>query len=122
GLRAAVVNLDDAFGERLLPQLPPVLQRIGTSARGNAQALVRAENVALDAAGIAFDLVLGDARHPVRSPLLGRFNIDNLLAVAAVLHALGEDAGAIAAVLPRLQPIPGRMNRLGGERGLPLVV
>jgi UDP-N-acetylmuramoyl-L-alanyl-D-glutamate--2,6-diaminopimelate ligase len=98
------------------------LRVIGTSARANADAQVRAENVALDAAGIAFDLVLGDARHPVRSPLLGRFNVDNLLAVAGVLHALGEAPDAIAAVLPRLEPIPGRMNRLGGADGLPLVV
>ena len=122
GLRAAVVNLDDAFGVSLLAQLPATLHGIGTSARGQAQALVHAENVVLDAAGIAFDLVLGDARHPIRSPLLGRFNIDNLLAVAGVLHALGEADADIAAVLPRLQPIPGRMNRLGGEGGLPLVV
>ncbi len=122
GLRAAVVNLDDAFGVRLLAQLPAQLHGIGTSARGDMQALVRAESVVLDAAGIAFDLVLGDARHAIRSPLLGRFNVDNLLAVAGVLHALGEDAADIAAVLPRLQPIPGRMNRLGGENGLPLVV
>ena len=122
GLRAAVVNLDDAFGVSLLAQLPAGVRGIGTSARGNGQALVRARNVTLDAAGIAFDLVLGDERHAVRSPLLGRFNVDNLLAVAGVLHALGEDGGDIAAVLPALQPIPGRMNRLGGEEGLPLVV
>jgi UDP-N-acetylmuramoyl-L-alanyl-D-glutamate--2,6-diaminopimelate ligase len=122
GLRAAVVNLDDAFGVRLLAQLPATLRGIGTSAHGQAQALVRAENVVLDAAGIAFDLLLGDARHPIRSPLLGRFNIDNLLAVAGVLHALGETDMDIAAALPQLQPIPGRMNRLGGEGGLPLVV
>jgi UDP-N-acetylmuramoyl-L-alanyl-D-glutamate--2,6-diaminopimelate ligase len=122
GLHAAVINADDAFGAQLLDSLPPALQRIGTSARGNADARVRAENVALDAAGIAFDLVLGDARHPIRSPLLGRFNIDNLLAVAAVLHALGESDAAIVAALPQLQPIPGRMNRLGGQDGQPLVV
>jgi UDP-N-acetylmuramoyl-L-alanyl-D-glutamate--2,6-diaminopimelate ligase len=127
GLRAAVVNLDDAFGARLLAQLPAELHGIGTSAQGNAQALVRAENVVLDAAGIAFDLVLGSTplesvRHAIRSPLLGRFNVDNLLAVAGVLHALGENAADIVGVLPRLQPIPGRMNRLGGEGGLPLVV
>ena len=65
--------------------------------------------------------LLGDERRSVRSPLLGRFNIDNLVAVAGVLHALGHDADAIAGVLPRLQPIPGRMNRLGGG-ALPLVV
>ncbi|TKR29785.1 UDP-N-acetylmuramoyl-L-alanyl-D-glutamate--2,6-diaminopimelate ligase [Luteimonas gilva] len=122
GLRAAAINLDDEFGVSLLAQLPESVRGIGLSARGNAQAQVRAENVALDASGIAFDLVLGDARYPVRSPLLGRFNIDNLLAVAGVLHALGESDEAIAAALPKLQPIPGRMNRFGGDGKLPLVV
>ncbi|WP_242112294.1 UDP-N-acetylmuramoyl-L-alanyl-D-glutamate--2,6-diaminopimelate ligase [Luteimonas aquatica] len=117
GLRAAAINLDDAFGAGLLAQLPPAVRGIGLSARGQAQAQVRAENVALDASGIRFDLVLGDARHALHSPLLGRFNIDNLLAVAGVLHALGERDEDIAAVLPQLQPIPGRMNRLGGDIG-----
>ncbi|MCL1634568.1 UDP-N-acetylmuramoyl-L-alanyl-D-glutamate--2,6-diaminopimelate ligase [Luteimonas sp. SX5] len=122
GLRAAAINLDDEFGVSLLAQLPESVRGIGLSAQGQAQALVRAENVALDASGIAFDLVLGDERFAVRSPLLGRFNIDNLLAAAGVLHALGETPQAIAAALPQLQPIPGRMNRLGGDGVLPLVV
>ncbi len=122
GLRAAVVNLDDAFGATLPARLPSGLPVTGTSARGHAAAVVRAEHVALDASGIAFDLVLDGARHSIRSPLLGRFNVDNLLAVAGVLRALGEDVPAIVAALPQLQPIPGRMNRLGGHDGLPLVV
>jgi UDP-N-acetylmuramoyl-L-alanyl-D-glutamate--2,6-diaminopimelate ligase len=58
----------------------------------------------------------------VQSPLLGRFNVDNLLAVAGALHALDHAPAAIAALLSQLQPIAGRMNRLGGEGGLPTVV
>jgi UDP-N-acetylmuramoyl-L-alanyl-D-glutamate--2,6-diaminopimelate ligase len=131
GLRAAVVNLDDAFGATLPGRLPSGLQVTGTSARGHAGARVRAEQLALDASGITFELVMPSnqvgARYAIRSPLLGRFNVDNLLAVAGVLHALGDTGTAIAAVLPQLQPIPGRMNRLGGTlsddgRALPLVV
>jgi UDP-N-acetylmuramoyl-L-alanyl-D-glutamate--2,6-diaminopimelate ligase len=121
GLRAAVINLDDAFGRELLAALPEGVRGIGTSSQG-AQADVRAESVALAANGLAFDLVVGDERRSLRSPLLGRFNIDNLVAVAGVLHALGETPDAIAGVLVRLQPIPGRMNRLGGDGVLPLVV
>ena len=121
GLRAAVINLDDAFGRELLAALPDGVRGIGTSSQG-AQADVRAENVALAADGLAFELVVGDDRRTLRSPLLGRFNIDNLVAVAGVLHAQGQTADAIAAVLARLQPIPGRMNRLGGDGVLPLVV
>ena len=120
GLRAAVINIDDAFGRELLAGLPAGVRGLGASAQG-AQTDLRAENVALGSEGIAFDLVLGDVRRSVHSPLLGRFNIDNLLAVAGVLHALGHDADAIAGVLPRLAPIPGRMNRLGGGAA-PLVV
>jgi UDP-N-acetylmuramoyl-L-alanyl-D-glutamate--2,6-diaminopimelate ligase len=120
-LRAAVVNLDDAYGRELRATLPAGTHTIGLSSRG-AQADVRAENVVLDAAGIGFDLVVGDERTSVQSPLLGRFNVDNLLAVAGALHALGETAGVIASTLSRLQPVAGRMNRLGGDNAMPLVV
>jgi UDP-N-acetylmuramoyl-L-alanyl-D-glutamate--2,6-diaminopimelate ligase len=54
--------------------------------------------------------------------LLGRFNVDNLLAVAGALYALGDAPAQIAATLSQLQPIHGRMNRLGGDAGRPLVV
>lgn len=122
GLQAAVVNLDDAYGRALFGRLSPDLRRIGTSARGTADAGVRALGVTLDGDGIAFDLAIGDEAHPVRSPLLGRFNVDNLLAVAGVLHALGGMPADIAGTLSALQPIAGRMNRLGGDAGQPVVV
>jgi UDP-N-acetylmuramoyl-L-alanyl-D-glutamate--2,6-diaminopimelate ligase len=121
GLRAAVLNLDDAFGRELLAALPPDTRGIGVSSRG-AQADVRAENIVLDAGGIVFDLLLGDARFELRSPLLGRFNVDNLLAVAGTLHALGDAPAAIADTLAQLKPVAGRMTRLGGDGVLPLVV
>jgi UDP-N-acetylmuramoyl-L-alanyl-D-glutamate--2,6-diaminopimelate ligase len=120
GLRAAVINLDDPFGRALLAALPAGVRGVGLSSRG-AQAEVRAENIALEPGGIAFDLLLGDARHSVRSTLLGRFNVDNLLAVAGVLHALGQPASAVVDVLERLQPVAGRMNSFGGG-AKPLVV
>ena len=122
GLRAAVINIDDDYGRALFDAEPPDLLHIGTSARGNPDAAVRAEHITLDQGGIGFDLVVRDARHPVRSPLLGRFNVDNLLAVAGVLVALDHAPSRIAGVLSQLQPIHGRMNRLGGHDGLPLVV
>jgi len=122
GLKAAVLNLDDAFGRTLHGSLASTLQAVGVSSRGQDAATVRAEALRLDSGGIGFDLVVEGRAHPVRSPLLGRFNVDNLLAVAGVLHALGEDAAKIADVLSRLQPVPGRMNRLGGDGILPLVV
>lgn len=122
GLQAAVINLDDDFGRELATRLRGRLPVIGVSAQGAGDARVAASALALDNRGLAFTLRLEDRDWPLRSPLLGHFNVDNLLAVAGVLHTLGTPAASIAGVLPQLQPIPGRMNRLGGEHGLPLVV
>ena len=127
GLQAAVINLDDAFGRELHDSLSAGphgagLQRIGVSARGADNATIGADNIKLDANGLSFDLHIGGGTHSLRSALLGRFNVDNLLAVAGVLHVQGETANDIVRTLEQLRPIAGRMNRLGGNDAGPLVV
>ncbi len=121
-LDAAVLNLDDAFGRELHAGIHAPVRAIGVSSRGAETASLRADDIVLDLAGLSFSLRIDGETHAVRSPLLGRFNADNLLAVAGALHALGETAADIAAVLPMLRPVHGRMNRLGGDGRLPLVV
>lgn len=121
-LRAAVINLDDTQGALIAAGLPERVDLIGFSALGAGNAVLRAGDVALDAAGLHFHLQYGVESVRIDSPLLGRFNVDNLLAVAGVLLALGIDFARVAALLPRLEPIPGRMNRLGGSAAQPLVV
>ncbi|MBK9654603.1 MAG: UDP-N-acetylmuramoyl-L-alanyl-D-glutamate--2,6-diaminopimelate ligase [Rhodanobacteraceae bacterium] len=119
GLRAAVINIDCPWGRKLLTRThAPV---ISTSANGAGDAMLAAEDIVLDHAGLRFTLRLGGQRHAVATGLIGRFNIDNLLAACGALHALGADLAQLAAVLPQLQPVPGRMNRLGGA-DQPLVV
>jgi len=118
-ISAAIINLDDDFGRTLATNLSQVM---GYSAQGQKQALVRAENIVLDTKGIHFDLWIHDQFSPVHSPLLGRFNIDNLLAVAAVLHLQQHSCLRIANVLSQLQAVPGRMNRLGGAHQPTVVI
>ncbi len=122
GLRAAAVNLDDAFGRELFAAVGGKVRALGFSSRGTAGASVRAEELVLDGSGIRFMLHAGGQAHPVRSPLLGRFNVDNLLGVATTLFAMGMAPALIADTLSQLLPVDGRMNRLGGEAGAPLVV
>ncbi len=122
GLATAVINLDDPFGADLAARLPAGVELIGCSRRGAAMARLRAEALALDAAGIGFELVDGDARARVQSCLLGHFNVDNLLAVAGVLRAFDWPLQRIAEVLGRLEPVSGRMGRFGGTDAAPLVV
>ncbi|GAB3730505.1 UDP-N-acetylmuramoyl-L-alanyl-D-glutamate--2,6-diaminopimelate ligase [Silanimonas algicola] len=119
-LHGAVVNLDDDFGRTLAARLPEG-SRWTVSANGDPAARLRAEALALTADGLRFTLVEGDERAAIASPLLGRFNADNLLAVAGALRALGIAFAGVAAVLPTLEPVHGRMTRLGGG-AKPLVV
>ncbi len=121
-LQAVVVNLDDPFGAALMAGAVGSARRIGLSSRGHAEAGLRAEYIFLGPEGVAFDLVEAERRYEIRSPLLGRFNVDNLLAVAGALRALDWPLADVAAVLPRLSPVDGRMARVGGRNGQPLVV
>ncbi len=122
GLEAAVINLDDEFGRALAGQLPQGMRVVGLSSRHNESATLLATGLDLHPAGLSFELTVDGAAHAVQSKLFGRFNVDNLLAVAGALYALGDAPADIARTLSRVQPIHGRMNRLGGEAGKPLVV
>jgi len=113
-LKTAIINLDDQFGGELAANLAEI-SVIGHSSQGHSQAIVRAENVVLDTGGLHFDLWINNQFGRVHSPLLGRFNIDNLLAVAAILHVQLQTSGRIVELLSQLKPIAGRMNRLGGN-------
>ena len=121
-LSAAVINVDDAFGDSLARELPLGLESWRFSTTGNSLANIRAENLHLDATGIHFDLVINGESHAVHSTLLGRFNVENLLAVAGVMSACGMSVNKVADLLSQLAPIHGRMNRLGGEGLQPTVV
>jgi murE/murF fusion protein len=113
GLRAAVVNIDDEQGERLAAELSGSAIDLWTvSTRGPARLAARALRQA--DAGLAFDAVEGDAVVPVASGLVGSYNASNLLLVMAALRALGLPLADIATVLPRLTPVPGRLQRVAG--------
>lgn len=121
-LQAVVINLDDEFGTRLLDSVNPGVRLIGVSSRGAGNAVLRAESPKLSPQGLQFTLSEGASAIEISSPLLGRFNIDNLLAVAGTLRALNWSLQEIADMLPRLSPVDGRMSRVGGKDGQPLIV
>lgn len=121
GVHTAIVNIDDPFGLEHFTALPASIRGIGASSRGAADATVLADAVRLTTGGLEFDLVIAGQTHRVRSGLIGRFTIDNLLIVAAVLWSQGVEPARVAELLGPLTPVVGRMTRLEAE-GLPLVV
>jgi UDP-N-acetylmuramyl-tripeptide synthetase len=121
GLRAAVVNIDDEHGEVLARQIGGGLD-VWTYGVQRA-ARLRALQVGYDASGLAFDVQeVGEQEIPVRSVMIGAYNVANLLAVIGALRALGLPLADIAAVIPRLTPVPGRMQRIGSVGAGPQVI
>jgi UDP-N-acetylmuramoyl-L-alanyl-D-glutamate--2,6-diaminopimelate ligase len=121
-LRSVVINTDDAFGRELMARLPQGPAALRFSAAGAADADVAASDIVTSAEGLAFHLRTPWGERMVRSHLLGRFNVANLLTVVACLGAMGESFGRIVAAIEALVPVSGRMSRLGGSPGQPLVV
>jgi UDP-N-acetylmuramoyl-L-alanyl-D-glutamate--2,6-diaminopimelate ligase len=120
-LRVAVINIDEAFGAELADRMRAGVRVIRTGC-SRQDVEVHASDVHADASGLRFTLWIEAARLAVASKLIGRFNVANLLGVAGVLHACGWPAPRIAASLAALDPVPGRMSRLGGDGLKPLVV
>ncbi|HDV6322430.1 TPA: UDP-N-acetylmuramoyl-L-alanyl-D-glutamate--2,6-diaminopimelate ligase [Burkholderia multivorans] len=129
GLRAAVVNRDDAAGRRLLEKLAGRVRRIAYGISDAQQAPdADRELVALDvratATGTAFRLRSSWGDADVEVGTLGTFNVSNLLAVLGALLAADVPFDAALAEIARLEPVNGRMQRLGGrlQNDEPLVV
>jgi UDP-N-acetylmuramoyl-L-alanyl-D-glutamate--2,6-diaminopimelate ligase len=113
GLRAAVVNVDDPHGAALADELrrSAGVDLWTVSTAGDAR--LRAVAPAQAGEALAFDVVEGALALPVRCPgVHGAFNATNLLLVAGALRALGVPLADAVAVLPRLTPVPGRMQRV----------
>ncbi len=113
----AVINVDDPYGARLATQVAPPLASISAS---GAAADFRAEGGHCDLTGVAFDLVYPGGRLSLASPLLGRFQITNILGAAAAGLCLGIPTAEIAAAVAGLAGVPGRLERV--EAGQPYTI
>jgi UDP-N-acetylmuramoyl-L-alanyl-D-glutamate--2,6-diaminopimelate ligase len=114
---AAVVNADDAAETRFVQAARDAGARVlRVSRRKDAGAdvwLERAE-VRMDGTSARLGTPLGALE--VSLPLVGDFNVENLLVACGVAVALGLDADAIAAGVAACPQVPGRVERIAAER------
>ncbi|HWA27652.1 MAG TPA: UDP-N-acetylmuramoyl-L-alanyl-D-glutamate--2,6-diaminopimelate ligase [Lacunisphaera sp.] len=108
--RVAVVNIDDPYGRRLAAEVPKHV-RVVTFGESPA-AVIRAENVRLNFKSTSLTLVWPEGRLELESPLIGRYNVSNLLAAFAACHALGRDPAVIGLRLKSFPGVSGRMERI----------
>lgn len=116
--RRAVVNLDDPYGRTFaLRATSPVLTYgLGTGAE------VTAREVRFSVDGISGILVTPKGEKPFHSPLLGRFNLANILAAVAAGVALDFPLTAIRAGIEGHRKVPGRLETVANNRGITLLV
>ncbi|HTL27916.1 MAG TPA: UDP-N-acetylmuramoyl-L-alanyl-D-glutamate--2,6-diaminopimelate ligase [Tepidisphaeraceae bacterium] len=115
----AVVNGDDDYADRMVRNTQARVIRFGLN--NNKDSDYRARDIAVTSSGTSFQLITPDGRAEVHMQLIGRHNIENALAAAALVgETLGLSVHQIAAGLRDAQGAPGRLQAV--RSGQPFAV
>jgi UDP-N-acetylmuramoyl-L-alanyl-D-glutamate--2,6-diaminopimelate ligase len=115
--RCAVVNLDDEYG-RKLARIAERRSQLFTY--GIEQGDFHAEQLEMTPRGNRFVLTTPEGGVALRSPLIGRVNVYNVLAACAAAYARGCTAEQIAEGISGMDRVPGRFERV--DEGQPFAV
>ncbi|MCU0763193.1 MAG: UDP-N-acetylmuramoyl-L-alanyl-D-glutamate--2,6-diaminopimelate ligase [Hydrogenophaga sp.] len=128
GLQAAVVNLDDPKGIELAARLTDRPVDLWTVAveptEQSLPARLAATRLAFTTEGMGWTLVERDAQGQAVAeldmvlPMVGRYNVSNLLGVLAAARALGIPLEQATGACAALTPVPGRMQTVGVPTGV----
>lgn len=114
----AIMNVDDPAGARLAEEIEGPVVTVGISR--NAE--ITATQIEVGARGLRFELGYGGERAQIESPLLGAFNIQNLLVAAAAGFIVDLPVSETAGALSEVGTIEGRMERLEGLEDVEVVL
>lgn len=112
----AVIHVTDDWGRRLASEVPDAL------VVGIAEGDVRAEEVRLDLRGISARVVTPRGAFDLRSPLIGRYNLENLLTSVGIAEVLELPHATVAAALAGFQPLNGRLEPVAAGQAFPALV
>lgn len=118
--RFGVINHDDAFGKKLIEEFSGELEVLSYGTNGSSE--LRAAVSGMNSSGMTIRIESPWGKDSVHTGLLGRFNASNLAAAAGALALMGMEWAEVMHQVEMMQPVPGRMARLGGEAGKPVVV
>jgi len=116
--RAAVLNADDEYGQRLVKISKKRSAQVFTY--GLSKGDFHAGKLEITPRGTRFDLVTPKETIPLFSPLIGKVNVYNAMAAAAAAYARNCPADVIARGVAALARVPGRFERL--DCGQPFTV
>ncbi|MEJ6068375.1 UDP-N-acetylmuramoyl-L-alanyl-D-glutamate--2,6-diaminopimelate ligase, partial [Psychrobacter sp. 16-Bac2893] len=122
-LTHAIINIDDEHAQIMLDTAHASNLTVWTYSLDSLKtATFVAANITPSLQGVEISLRTdfddGTMKHlDIVSPLLGRFNVANLLAAIAAAVGLGISLESIATVIPQLQGAVGRMQRVPSNDG-----
>lgn len=108
-VKTAIINLDDAVGQKIIAQLRADISVLTFSIE-NTAADIYCSDVALSAIGVEAVIHTPWGSGLLKSSLLGEFNLSNLLAIVAATCSQGAVLSECLQLIPELQPISGRME------------
>ena len=103
-----IINGDDPWGQRILKEANCSGLTFGLQEGSD----VRAGSVSLSAEGVTAIIPVTAGPLSISSPLIGRFNLYNVLAAVAAAIALGVPADRIREGIAGLTGVPGRLQRI----------
>ncbi|MEL6248028.1 MAG: UDP-N-acetylmuramoyl-L-alanyl-D-glutamate--2,6-diaminopimelate ligase, partial [Cyanobacteria bacterium J06627_15] len=106
----AVINQDSEYGQRLIDRLGR--DRVWTYSVSDSSADLYTQGLSYGPSGVSGILMTPQGSTAFTSPLVGQFNLENLLAAGAAALHLGVSLAQIAAALPNFGGVPGRMERV----------
>lgn len=126
GLRYAIFNIDDAFGEQLYQEFRDKLTCYAISmqtpsAKIPNESLLQIVRIEQQPTGITFSVVTPWGNATISTSLFGKFNLVNLLITMSCLALMQTPWVTILAIMPQLSGVPGRMQLLQ-KKGQPKVI
>jgi UDP-N-acetylmuramoyl-L-alanyl-D-glutamate--2,6-diaminopimelate ligase len=117
--RYSVLNRDDAWGKKLGGANPARSTEVLWYGMG-ADAMVRARHIHSSLSGLRFDVAFDKLRFEVRSSLIGRVNVYNILAACCAGMTYQFTPEVIARGIEACAGVPGRFERV--DEGQPFAV
>src|SRR6202162_1612105 len=118
--RAAVLNTDDEYGQKLVKISRKRSSEVLTY--GLSKGDFHAEKVEITPRGTRFDLITPKGSIASFSPLIGKVNVYNILAAAAAAYSRSCEAEAIAQGGAALTHVPGRLERVACQQPFTVAV
>jgi UDP-N-acetylmuramoyl-L-alanyl-D-glutamate--2,6-diaminopimelate ligase len=106
----AIINADDAYGKRLIASLNS--EKVWSYSVNDSTANLWMSDLNYQPNGVSGTLHTPKGEVAFRSPLVGQYNLENLLAAVGAVLQLGLDLQLVASAIPDFPGVPGRMERV----------